>query len=209
MLNFKLYKPTALEDWINNKYQDEKIIRPSLLDIEHIASLFNVEVATTKVASHVFWEENYCVIFLNAFCSESKRRADFFHELCHPLQHSGDQRSMPDAYRELQEIQANLFQLYAALPLPLLADIDAPSSVFEKVVAEEFNLPPKLVHRRLEQIQNRITAAKINLHTQMRFNQEQNYKKAVGYDFMIRGDRGALLMSHTKGTLGYIRYQED
>lgn len=85
----------------------------------------------------------------------------FFHELCHPLKHVGNQQRMPHAFHDLQEIQAGLFQLYAALPFYLIIHYEdvLHSSHAVPLLAYEFRLPPGLVQRRLEQIATRIRKA--------------------------------------------------
>jgi Zn-dependent peptidase ImmA (M78 family) len=156
-MQLNLYKPTDLEQWITLQYQQNGIHYASDLDIERIASIFNITVLTSEGPSHAQWDDDFCVIFINGCHSEEKKREVFFHELCHPLRHEGNQNNMPASFIELQEIQASIFQLYAAMPAHMLEEFkDLSGSVHTKVVSEEFKLSEKFVTRRLEQINQRI-----------------------------------------------------
>jgi Zn-dependent peptidase ImmA (M78 family) len=156
-MQLNLYKPTELEQWINLQYQQNGIHYASDLDIERIASIFNTTVMTSKGPSHVQWDDDFCIIFINGYHREEKKREVFFHELCHPIRHEGNQNKMPTSFVELQEIQASIFQLYAAMPAFMLDEFKyLPGPVHTKVLAEEFCLSEKFVIRRLEQINQRI-----------------------------------------------------
>jgi len=154
------YKPTDLELLINSHYQRHGIVSPSDMCIERIAASFDVEVAYYHGRSIAEWQDGhdgYRLILLDKRLPEPDLRAEFFHELTHPLRHCGRQDDLPDAFVELQEIQAGQFQLAAALPVFMLHDFPGvPAENYGKAVAEEFRLPLTLVMRRLEQIHNRI-----------------------------------------------------
>ncbi|WP_234541377.1 tyrosine-type recombinase/integrase [Paenibacillus pseudetheri] len=75
----------------------------------------------------------------------------FFHELCHVIRHSGDQRWMPDLFREAQEIDADRFALYATIPFFMLDQITLPIHRSEAIslLALEFHAYPELVDQAL------------------------------------------------------------
>jgi Zn-dependent peptidase ImmA (M78 family) len=160
-MNLSLYKPTALEQWLEREYRSIGIEYASEMDLDLISSIFDVEIRTYAGPSFAEWKEDeYSFIFLNAYLNEKQRREVFFHELCHPLQHVGQQEIMPKSFIELQEIQAKNFQHYAAMPSYLLEEFKSVSpSLLVKVIAEEFCLTERFVHHRLDQIQRRVQTA--------------------------------------------------
>ncbi|NOU68342.1 ImmA/IrrE family metallo-endopeptidase [Paenibacillus sp. LMG 31461] len=160
-MNLSLYRPTELEKWLEKEYRSIGIEYASDMDLDLISSIFDVEIRTYAGPSFAEWKEDeYSFIFLNAYLNEKQRREIFFHELCHPLQHVGQQEIMPKSFIELQEIQAKNFQHYAAMPSYLLEEFKSVSpSLLVKVIAEEFCLTERFVQHRLEQIQNRVQTA--------------------------------------------------
>lgn len=160
-MDLSLYKPTELEKWLEKEYRSIGIEYASDMDLDIIASIFDVEIRTYAGPSFAEWKEDeYSFIFLNAYLKQQQRREVFFHELCHPLQHVGRQEIMPKSFIELQEIQAKNFQHYAAMPSYLLEEFKTVSpSLLVKVMAEEFCLSEKFVQHRLEQIQTRVQTA--------------------------------------------------
>lgn len=163
-MDLSLYKMTPLEKWICEQYRSKGIQYADDLDIYRIAEIFNIDIISYSGPSLADWEEDqYRVIFLNAYLREEQKRQVFFHELCHPLLHAGNQRMMPEAFKELQEIQASRFQLYAAMPVFMIEEFkDLPASVFTKILAEEFVLPERFVKLRIDQIKRRIMQAQID-----------------------------------------------
>lgn len=152
------YKPTPLEEWINEKYQTAGIRYASQMDIELIAAIFGIEIRLYDGPSFAEWDKgSYAFIFLNDRDSQEKRRNVFFHELCHPLRHCGCQEQLPEAFVELQEVQASHFELYAAMPIYLIEEFASISEThLSNVLAEEFKLPESFVRKRLDQIRQRV-----------------------------------------------------
>jgi Zn-dependent peptidase ImmA (M78 family) len=155
----KDYKPCGLEEWINTRYIHSGIHTPGDLDPELVAQLFGADVVMYLGPSFADWREGgYSVIFLDRRLSDDERRAVFFHELCHPVRHVGKQTELPQLFAELQEIQAGLFQLYAAMPIYMIEGfaeyLEEAHAV--QLLALEFRLPAELVERRLQQIAARL-----------------------------------------------------
>jgi hypothetical protein len=163
-MNFNLYKPNDLENWIYQTYQKHGIHYASDLDIHRIASVLDIDLVFTKGPSQAtFDNDGFCVIFINAYLSDHEKRAVFFHELCHPLMHYGDQNNMSELFKELQEIQAGHFQLYASMPIYLVQEFAGlPPAQLEEVLSEQFCLPLSLVKTRIDQIDNRIRRAQMD-----------------------------------------------
>ncbi|MGG1554568.1 ImmA/IrrE family metallo-endopeptidase [Paenibacillus ferrarius] len=166
------YKPTELEKWLEREYRSIGIEYASDMDLDLIASIFDVEIRTYAGPSFAEWKEDeYSFIFLNGYLDQKQRREVFFHELCHPLQHVGQQEIMPTSFIELQEIQAKNFQHYAAMPSYLLEEFKSVSpSLLVKILAEEFHLTERFVQHRLEQIQKRIQTAQYEEELERRRN---------------------------------------
>jgi Zn-dependent peptidase ImmA (M78 family) len=158
-MNFQHYRQSDLELWISKIYQENGIQYASDINIERIAGIFQIDLRYYSGQPFAHWddESGEAYIFLNSYMTESQRRESFFHELCHPLQHAGCQNNMPPLFKELQEIQAAHFQLYASMPLFMLEEFWSVSpSVLIKILSEEFQLSEAFVIRRFEQIQARI-----------------------------------------------------
>lgn len=87
----------------------------------------------------------------------------FFHELCHVIRHSGDQRWMPSLFKEAQEYDADRFALYSALPFFILKSITLPERKGESIgyIAHTFRVPLYFAKKRFEQIEERITQNKL------------------------------------------------
>ncbi len=158
-LDFSCYHPSDMELWISNKYKQHGIYTFADLNIDHIASIFNSYVAYTQGETKVLYDaDGTSLIFLNVLESEVEQRVQFFHELCHPALHVGDQRSLPPAFISLQESQAAQFQRYAAMPSYLIeeAQLQLQHEHYIKELAALFKLPHLFVLTRIEQIQRRI-----------------------------------------------------
>ncbi|NRQ56084.1 ImmA/IrrE family metallo-endopeptidase [Brevibacillus sp. HD1.4A] len=161
-MNLTLYKMTPLEEWITAKYLEHSICLPEDLEINRVADVFGGEITYLRTRSHARWEDDGTsdfMIILDSRLDEPSARSEFFHELCHPLRHVGDQKMLPKAFRDLQETQASLFQQYAAIPFFMVQDLDIP--VYEKDIplylAHVFNVPVSLANRRFNQIKGRIS----------------------------------------------------
>lgn len=151
------YKPNDLELWVSRIYRRNRILNPNDLDIDYIAEMFDCEIGVTNGPARTYWDDKFGLILLTSHLSEREKRAQFFHELCHPLRHAGNQHRMPKMFVELQEMQANVFALYAALPFYMLNDflhINTQQSLIHEI-ANSFNLPTAFVIKRIDQIERR------------------------------------------------------
>lgn len=150
------YKKTPLEHWISQRYRSKLILNPTDIDIEKIATAFNIDLQFAYCRSFSDNEER--VIFLDIRESLTYKRAAFFHELCHVLRHAGDQRKMTKLFRDAQEAEANVFTLYASMPFFMIAKMKLPERQTEAIeyLSEEFSVPFELALKRVEQINRRI-----------------------------------------------------
>jgi Zn-dependent peptidase ImmA (M78 family) len=180
-MNLSLYKYNSYyETMITRKYQTFGINTATDLDINYICQRFNGEISNTPGKSHVRWDDTdqFFVIFLNQNLSEEERRFYFFHELAHPLLHVDKQTGkMPNHFTALQEAQAKMFQLYAAIPIYMLENYQyVPSFNLVEVLSEDFYLPERLVRDRLDQINRHMNTNKFQQIIKER--EEKIYPKA-------------------------------
>lgn len=157
-MSLSYYKPTRLENWINQMYQQDGISSAYDLDIYRIANIFDIVLTPSQSPTHAQWTEHLSMIFLNVDLDEIALRESFFHELCHPLLHVGSQFKLPRSFVDHQEMQAGLFQLYSAMPIYIIQNYEdeMDHSNFVSYMAYEFRLSPSFVVRRMEQIKARI-----------------------------------------------------
>jgi len=173
------YQTTILEEWVEVQYHAHGIISPNDLTIDNVAKSFKAEVIYLPGAKEeAIWDDEIAAIFLNPDKPHEEVREAFFHELCHPLRHAGDQLMLPRIFRELQETQANQFQLYASMPFFMVKDIKLPPYKNEAIglLAQQFGVTPRLAKRRLEQIERRIYEAKS--HREFVVQLKSRYRKA-------------------------------
>lgn len=197
-----LYSPSNLEDWIIDRYIDHGIFFPSDMECDRIADVFAAEILKSPGPSHVQWDDDFCIIFINDELSEEKARETFFHELCHPIRHIGNQRRIPGTMVELQENQAAHFQLYAALPFHIIEPyLKYHQSDLLIVLADEFRLPGQLVLDRLEQIHRRIMQTKKEQLMQNRLNPRQQTKSYSDETLRIMRQLNQQLSKNQRGII--------
>jgi Zn-dependent peptidase ImmA (M78 family) len=158
-MNLTLYKPTDLENWITDRYLDHDIFRPTDLDLDLIASIFNIQIFRYEGPAFANWKDGeYSFVFLASEQTEIEQRETFFHEICHPLRHVGDQSKLPPPFIELQEAQAASFAMYAAMPYYMFRDYPKQPlrADYVRTLAEEFRVSIEFADRRLRQIETRI-----------------------------------------------------
>lgn len=152
---FHHYYETVLEQWISGQYISNKIMVPTDLEIGRISDLFGVDLGYDTCKSFSDNEEG--VIILNKRLALVPARMIFFHELCHVLRHVGDQRKMPELFKDAQEAEASAFMLYASMPYYMISKLSLPSKQNDAIeyLASVFQVPIKTAKQRLEQIQRR------------------------------------------------------
>ena len=172
IFNVEIYRPSDTEKQICELYKSHGIYSPADMDIEAIAAVFDYEIQMKPLKSRVVYDNNYCVFFLDSRLGTAARRADFFHELCHPLMHVGSQRWLPSSFVEYQEMQAAQFQMFAAMPYYLVAQYKPLPiwSDYYRMLAEEFVLPYSFVERRIKQMMARIAQERNDNNLRARFS---------------------------------------
>jgi len=157
VVNF-IYTTTALEDWVTLRYSKQHIKTSSDIDIKRIARFYSIYIHYKLMPARYDIFGRYKAIVLDARVSVPEQREQFFHELCHILRHVGHQSMMPKAFRELQEWDANLFTMYAALPYYMVKNYDFENPYLIHDLAYDFKVTEGLCKKRMEQIQRNILA---------------------------------------------------
>lgn len=189
MLHF--YERTILEEWVEKFYILNNIRTPSDLTIENMSALLGIGVTFAPgVNDEVMFDEEYTHIFINSLYSPERRWEVFCHELCHPLRHLGNQIGLPNEFRELQEMEANSFQFYAAIPFFMVRKIRLPENENEIIdlLAREFGVTHQFAKHRLEQIQRRISRGLA--HHELVKGISGQYEKAASFDGTKKTSRG-------------------
>lgn len=150
----RYYSLNLVEEYITKAYRQNDITSPHDLDISRISDIWSIHLEYTNTTrAFAQWDSSTRRIFLPNKLSKAEQRVAYFHELGHVLRHAGNQRAMPKAFRDHQEVQAEQFILYASMPYFMIRDhLEDPPSV----IAEEFQLPVTYVHKRLSYIQSKI-----------------------------------------------------
>jgi hypothetical protein len=162
-MELQYYKPTEIEVLITKKYMENGIVRPSQLDLNTVASIFDVDFVLYDGRTFANWEDgSNRFIAINQNLTEKEQRENFFHELGHPILHTGRQRGMAESFLEMQEEQASQFQLYAAIPYYMLEEFNDIEfrDVYIQSITEAFVLPTYLVRKRLEIMERKIMIEK-------------------------------------------------
>lgn len=155
-MDLTFYNETPLELWIKERFILNRILKPIDLDIDNIARSFNIDLEYASCRSFSDNEER--LIILDKRGNRLSNRLIFFHELCHVLRHAGDQRNMPELFKDGQENEAAHFTLYAAMPFYMIKRLPLPDNQNEAVeyIVNSFRVTHRLAGQRLKQIQRRI-----------------------------------------------------
>lgn len=160
-MNLSLYKETDLELWIFAVYQQNGIYTIADLSLKNIASAFNCEITIWDKPTRAIWDDELGTIFLNGQLRGNEKREACFHELGHISMHVGNQLEMLESFSDYQEGQANVFQLYASMPMYMIKQLDLPhwEVQFIELLSWEFDVTIDLARKRCNQIKRRIFQA--------------------------------------------------
>lgn len=152
-----MYRPSTLEKWVSEKFIEKGIIYPHELDPRLISSAFGILYEPGPLPSLSGESSGIPYIVVDTRLPTDEQREQFFHELGHVLRHYGNQNTMPDMFRDLQEWDAKLFTLYAAIPYHML-DFTVENTVHS--LMERFSVPLHLAQKRIELIRERYSTEK-------------------------------------------------
>lgn len=154
-----MYITTALEEWITKRYIKQHIKTPQDINITLIARYYGIYIHYRPMPARYDIHGRYRAIVLDKRCTLEEQREQFFHELCHILRHVGHQSMLPEAFRELQEWDANNFTMYAALPYYLVKQYDLNSEYIIQDLSHDFKVTEELCVKRLENIKRKFMVA--------------------------------------------------
>lgn len=156
---FAHYQMTILEEFLESTYEAAGIIYPYQITVEELSYRLNVWLHYKPVTSRALEAvSGMYSMFLDERLPPDQQRMDFLHELCHLLRHAGNQISLPAAFTEMQEIEAEHFVLYAAMPFSMIKRLDLPDrrGLAVSALVETFQVPAAFAERRLDQLQRRV-----------------------------------------------------
>lgn len=155
---FEHYRMTILEESLEATYATAGIIYPHQITVRELSQRLNVWVHFRSVSSRALEAASGMYsMFLDDRLPPDRQRLDFLHELCHLLRHAGNQMVLPESYTRMQEIEAEHFVLYAAMPFSMIRRMEIPDGRGSAiaVITESFNVPADLAEQRLDQLQRR------------------------------------------------------
>lgn len=152
----KHYQPTPLEQWVENLYRMHGITESQQLNIDEVSSRMNVWVYHLDQGSQTIDNNGLYSICVDRRLTKSEQWEDFLHELCHVVRHAGNQIRMPTGFLEMQETEAQMFQLYAAIPYFMLPERlpDIEHDILNYFM-DHFGVTYELAELRLDQIRRR------------------------------------------------------
>lgn len=165
---FRYYETTPLEQFVEKTYEVHGIHTPQQLIIEEISRRLNIWVHYYRLRSRAIeTTPGKYSIFLDSRLTPEKQLVEFLHELCHLLRHAGNQMVLPKSFTKAQEIEADHFVLYAAMPISMISKLSLPDNQVDAIrfLASTFRVPLFLAKQRLEQIQRRIYQGKLLYET--------------------------------------------
>lgn len=148
----QLYSTSSLEDWITYQYNRLHIKTPQDICIKQLARTYSIFIHHKPMPSRYDIYGYFRGIVLDSRCSKEEQREQFFHELCHILRHAGHQTMMPEAFRQLQEWDADHFTMYAALPYFMVKEYDFNNPYLIHDLSNDFKVTEDLAKKRLEHI---------------------------------------------------------
>ncbi|AMA72737.1 hypothetical protein ACH33_07645 [Aneurinibacillus sp. XH2] len=183
----ELYRKTELETWIEEQFKEVGILEPRDLKISNIARQFGVEIEYMPYApSNAIWDDDTVVVFIDSMKSDAEQKEIFYHELCHPLLHEGNQKNMSPFFRKLQEFQAEQFLMYAALPFFMINRFEIPyeEKGMVALLTQVFEVTPELAKRRVKQIRRRIFQTQLDRQFIQYLKEED--KRLIGHAISYR-----------------------
>lgn len=191
------YRMTILEEYLEDVYRRAGITEPWQLTVQEISRRLNVWVHYKPVSSRALESApGMYSMFLDERLSTDQQRLDFLHELCHLLRHAGNQMIMPEAYTQMQELEAEQFVLYAAMPASMISQLTPIMPTMADAIpclVETFDVPPDLAAKRVDQIKRRIvdgyrqSKRKDQVHTHVWSRETNRILKQLDRQLIARG----------------------
>lgn len=176
------YKLTPLENDIKNLYLSMGIQRPDQVDMDDIAFKLDIWIHEWKFKSRARSFKGMHSILLDSRISDQEKWQDFGHELCHILNHEGNQINMPPAFLEFQEVKANNFAMHFCVPTFMILDAGIPCTWNQATlfVMETFNVTESFARKRLLHFNNQVIGFEFYEALRRQWRVEEN-KFTVSY----------------------------
>lgn len=149
-----MYTPfySRIENLVRKIMLAHGIRTPDQLGVESVANKINVQV---KRDLEFTFNRNRIIIIEKGKPWEEWPR--FAHELCHYLEHCGNQLTMPKLFYQLQEYQADHFAHHFCVPTFMLDRIRLPPdrNGAIRLICANFTVGPEFAEKRLEKYENR------------------------------------------------------
>jgi Zn-dependent peptidase ImmA (M78 family) len=144
------------------------ILRVEDLEVEHVATAFNVAIIPHPTRNKCHYEDDFAIIELKKGQSLRRMRKAFFHELAHVVSHYGNQRKMTREFLDLQESQAECFSLYLSMPRHIFEPLLIKHQCLE-TLEDLFELPSKMIIDRIESVRRERKRSSV----QMKFHRNE------------------------------------
>lgn len=148
-------------------YVKLSIHTPTDINITSLSYHFTIFIHYKPMPARFDIHGRYKGIVLDSRCALEDQREQFLHELCHILRHAGHQTMMPEAFRELQEWDAEKFVMYAALPYSMLINYDFNDEHLIQHLMDDFKVTEELCVKRLEHMRKNLLNANMIAEKQM------------------------------------------
>lgn len=147
---------THTEDFVKELYTRMGILEPNQLDYMYIANELGIKVFPAPYEngpSQALFAREIPFIFLAQNLTYAQKWQDFCHELCHVLQHTGNQSKMPASWIEYQENKANNFMYHACIPTFMLDELEIfrDDAISVLYIQSHFNVEYDFAEKRIEQ----------------------------------------------------------
>jgi Zn-dependent peptidase ImmA (M78 family) len=153
------YQMTYLEQWTEDLLKGIGVEDHFQLNIEMIAQKLNIWIYYKPILSKgLEVQPGMYTMNLDSRLSPERKWLDFLHELCHLLRHAGNQAIMPKQFTQAQELEADHFVQYAAVPFYIIKESSLPANKGEAIgyIARKFKVPLHFARKRYEQIEERV-----------------------------------------------------
>lgn len=134
-----------------NELVDLCIIDADHLSVEHLAYMFDVHILYNHQSNFYTKKKNVEIIGLK-FDKSYKMFEAFCHEAGHMFLHATHQRDMPQSFNQMQEAEADKFQILLMMPEKLIVQNEWYDAID---LMTHFNVSEDVAIKRLEMLKNR------------------------------------------------------
>lgn len=205
------YPCTPLEQSIERLYRAIGILKPYQLEPEAIAEHLGVWIHFAPFTSRAIERAGLQSIVLDSRLSRQEQWQDFGHELCHVLNHAGNQLAMGESFIRFQETKASNFAFHFCIPTFMLLETELPGLETEAVatIAATFGVMPEFAQERLKRHNRQVTSNRLAEKLTAYFHAEEIVKRTAGIDYIVPTGRAKMLFCRERGVLGYMKERDE